>query len=98
MQYTTRGLKRRLNTDKWEVVLSHRDPLTGKQVPSYHTVESKTLRKAEKARDELILELERNGGAFASKVTLREFLDQFIECKEEGGFVERSAINWIGYT
>ena len=98
MQYATRGLKRRLNTDKWEVVLSHRDPLTGKQVPSYHTVEGKTLRKAEKARDELILELERNGGAFASKVTFREFLDQFIEYKEEGGFVERSTINWIGYT
>lgn len=93
MQYTTRGLKRRRNTDKWEVVLSHRDPLTGKQVPSYHTVEGKTLRKAEKARDELILELERNGGAFASKITLKEFLDQFIEYKEEGGYVERSTIN-----
>jgi integrase len=38
MEYTSRGLKRRRNTDKWEVTLSHRDPLTGEQVPSYHTV------------------------------------------------------------
>ena len=42
MQYTTRGMRRRRNTDKWEVILSHRDPATGEQVPSYHTIEAKT--------------------------------------------------------
>jgi hypothetical protein len=93
MEYTSRGLKRRRNTDKWEVTLSHRDPLTGEQVPSYHTVEAKTRKRAEKARDELILDLERKGGAYTSKLTLAEFLDRFIDYKEEGRMVEQSTIS-----
>ena len=93
MEYTSRGLKRRRNTDKWEVVLSHRDPLTGEQVRSYHTVEAKTQKRAERARDELILELERKGTAYSSRITLAEFLEQFIKYKEDGALVERSTIN-----
>ena len=93
MEYTSRGLKRRRNTDKWEVTLSHRDPLTGEQVPSYHTVEAKTRKRAERARDELILDLERKGGAYTSKLTLAEFLDRFIDYKEEGRMVEQSTIS-----
>ena len=93
MEYTSRGLKRRRNTDKWEVTLSHRDPLTGEQVPSYHTVEAKTRKRAEKARDELIRDLERKGGAYTSKLTLAEFLDRFIDYKEEGKMVEQSTIS-----
>ena len=93
MEYTSRGLKRRRNTDKWEVVLSHRDPLTGEQVRSYHTVEAKTQKRAERARDELILELERKGAAYSSRITLAEFLEKFIKYKEDGVLVERSTIN-----
>ena len=93
MEYTSRGLKRRRNTDKWEVTLSHRDPLTGEQVPSYHTVEATTRKKAEKARDELILDLERRGSVYTSKLTLGEFLDEFIRFKEEGKLVEKSTLN-----
>ena len=29
LRYTSRGLRRRNNTDKWEVTLVHKDPLTG---------------------------------------------------------------------
>ena len=29
LRYTSRGLRRRNNTDKWEVTLSHVDPVTG---------------------------------------------------------------------
>lgn len=58
MRYTSRGLKRRRGTDKWDVTL--------------------------------ILDLERNGDAFGSKITLKDFLDKFIDYKEGGLLVERS--------
>ena len=78
MRYTSRGLRRSRGTDKWDVTLSHRDPLSGELVSTYHTVEARTRKKAERARDELILELERRGNAYSSKLTLAEFLDKFI--------------------
>ena len=90
MRYTSRGLKRRRGTDKWDVTLSHRDPLSGDLVSTYHTVEGSTRKKAERARDELILDLERKGDAFGSKITLKDFLDKFIDYKEGGMLVERS--------
>jgi len=93
MEYASRGLRRRGDSDKWQVVLSHKDPLTGEIVPSYHTVEAKTQRKAEKARDELILDLERKGGAYTSRLTLAEFLERFIQYKEDGRAVEPSTIS-----
>ena len=34
MKYTSRGLKRRGDSDKWCVTLSHKDPITGELVPS----------------------------------------------------------------
>ena len=64
MQYTSRGMRRRRNTDKWEITLSHKDPITGEQVRSFHTIEAKTEKQAERKRDELILELERKGSGF----------------------------------
>ena len=42
MRYMSRGLRRRRGTDKWEVILSHKDPVTGKAVTTYHTIEAKT--------------------------------------------------------
>ena len=42
MVYKSRGLKRRRNTDKWEVTLAHKDPMTGEVELSYHTVEATT--------------------------------------------------------
>ena len=93
VEYASRGLRRRGDSDKWQVVLSHKDPLTGETVPSYHTVEAKTQRKAEKARDELILDLERRGAAYTSRLTLVEFLERFIQYKEDGRTVEPSTIS-----
>lgn len=49
LRYTSRGLRRRNNTDKWEVTLSHVDPVTGETVRTFHTVDAKTKRGAEKA-------------------------------------------------
>ena len=93
MEYTSRGLKRRRGSDKWEVTLSHRDPISGEQVSSYHTVEGKTRKRAEKARDELIARLEKEGSACTSKATLKEFLDEFIKYKEDSGAIEKSTLN-----
>ncbi len=48
MIYTSRGMRRRGDSDKWEVVLSRHDPLSGEQVPTYHTVEAQTEKQAKK--------------------------------------------------
>ena len=92
LNYTTRSIRRRRNTDMWEISLSHTNPITGEQIRSYHTVEAKTKKQAEKKRDALLLELERKGGALVSGVTLREFLERFLEYKAESGTIEPSTV------
>ncbi|MCI1644602.1 MAG: hypothetical protein LKI67_07955 [Olsenella sp.] len=59
LTYTSRGLGRRRNGDRWEAVRSHTDPVTGEVVRMFHTVEGKARRQAKRARDALILELVR---------------------------------------
>ena len=71
LTYTSRGLRRRRNSDRWEAVLSHTDPVTGEVVRTFHTVEGKTRRQAERARDALILDLERKEGAVGSSMSVR---------------------------
>ena len=90
--YTTRSLRQRGQGDTWEVTLSHRDPATGKTVRTYHTIKAKDRRQAEKRRNELILELERKGGAIVSGTTVREFMDSFLEYKEKSGTIEASTV------
>lgn len=85
LNYTTRSMRRRRGTDMWEISLSHKNPLTGEVVRTYHTVEAKTQRQAERKRDELILDLERKGGAIATGVTVTEFMDVFLDYKEVSG-------------
>lgn len=70
-RYTSRGLRRRNNTDKWEVTLSHVDPVTGETVRTFHTVDAKTKKGTEKARDALIFRLESDGGAIGSSAPSR---------------------------
>lgn len=97
MKYTSRGLRRRGDTDGWEVTLSHTDPITGKKIPTYHTVEGKTRKAAERARDELIFEMERKGGAIGSTVTVKQFMDSFLAYKEASGTIEPSTIKGYRY-
>ena len=92
MKYTSRSLRRRGDTDKWEAVLMHRDPFTNEPVRTFHTVEGKTEKQAERARDALILELERKGGAIDSNITVKQFLDAFISYKEASGTIEPSTV------
>lgn len=93
MKYTSRGLRRRGDSDKWHVTLSHRDSLTGELVPSYHTVTARTEKQAKKRRDELIIELERRGSAVSSRMTLAEYLEKFIQMKSDSGTLERSTVD-----
>ena len=93
MQYTSRGLRRRRDTDKWEVILTHKDPLSGEQVTTYHTVEAKTENQARKKRDELILDMERKGSAVSSTVTVHDYLDHFLAVKEASKTVEASTMS-----
>lgn len=90
MSYTSRGLRRRRGTDKWEVKLSHTDPMTGKIIPSYHTIEAKTEAQARKKRDQLIRDLNDKGSAVSSGITVCELLGAFIDHKEKTGSIEPS--------
>lgn len=92
MKYTSRGLRRRGESDNWEVTLSHTDPMTGETIRTFHTVTGKTKRAAERARDELILQLELQGGAVGSHMTVLEYMDSFLLYKEQSGTVEASTI------
>ncbi len=92
LRYTSRGLRRRNNTDKWEVTLSHVDPVTGETVRTFHTVDAKTKKGAEKARDALIFRLESDGGAVGSSMTVREFMEQLLRYKEASGTIEPSTV------
>jgi hypothetical protein len=89
-RYTSRSLRRRRNTDQWECSLSHTNPVTGEVVRAYHTLVAKTQRHAERARDTLILELERKGGAVDSSMSVREFMNQFLAYKEGSSTKEPS--------
>lgn len=97
MKYTGRNLRRRVDTDKWEAVLMHEDPLSGEPVRSFHTVEGKTEKAAKKARGELIAELELKGDAVGSTVTVKQFLDSFLAFKEASGTVEPSTMRGYHY-
>ena len=92
MKYTSRGLRRRGEADQWEATLSHRDPLSGETVRSYHTITARTEKQARRKRDELILELERKGAALSSKMTVRDYLTEFVAYKRGSGTVEPSTI------
>jgi hypothetical protein len=92
MKYTSRGLRRRRDSDKWEVMLSHKDPLTGDLVATYHTITAKTPKAAARARDKLILEMEREGGTKGSKTTIREYMEKFLAEKEASGTIEPSTV------
>ena len=90
--YTTRSLRQRKGTNMWEVTLSHKNPLTGEIIRTYHTVEASTRRQAERERDKLILELERKGGNLTSGITVKEFMDTFLDYKEDSGTIEPSTV------
>ena len=92
MKYTSRGLRRRGEADQWEATLSHRDPLSGEVVRSYHTITARTEKQARRKRDELILELERKGASLSSKTTVRDYLSEFVAYKKGSGTVEPSTI------
>lgn len=79
MRYMSRGLRRRRDTDKWEVILSHKDPVTGKAVTTYHMENRKA---DQKERNELMLELERKGSAIGTNMTVRDFMAHFMAVKE----------------
>ena len=71
LTYTSRCLRRRRNSGRWEVVLSHTDPVTGEVVRKLHTAEGETHRQVERIRDALILDLERKGEVVDFSMSVR---------------------------
>ena len=97
MKYYTRGVRRRGDTDQWEVRIMHKDPITQEEIFEYHTVTAKTKKQAERKRDDLIYDMERKGSAFHSKLTLAEFLTAFVDYKEKCGIIEPSTLKGYRY-
>lgn len=91
MDYTTRGLRKR-SEDSWQARLSHKNPLTGETETTYHTIKAKTERQAQKKRDELIIELQLNGLAIASEITIKDFMESYLAYKTESKTIEPSTI------
>ena len=92
MRYRTKSLRNRRGTNKWEACLVHADPMTGKDACTYHTIEAKTRKQAERARDELVLKLEMQGFAVSSNVTIQQFLNEFLEYKQASKTIEPSTV------
>jgi integrase len=93
MQYTNRQLRRRGSSgDKWEVVFSFKDPISGRQRQSYHTVEASTEGGAKKKRDELRFKLEKESGLVSTGSNFEEFLIAFLDRKEKSKTIEPSTI------
>lgn len=92
MNYHNRSMRRRRNSDKWEVVFSHTDPLSGETVTSYHTVTSKTKNGTIQARDELRFKLENEGLGAGSSITVREYMKEYLEFRENEGRIEPSTL------
>ena len=92
LRYTSRGLRRRNNTDKREVTLSHVGPVTGETARTFHTVGAKTKKGAEKARDALIFGLGSGSGAVGYSMTVRELMEQSLRYKEASGTIEPSTV------
>ena len=60
-------------------------------------MEARTEKQAAKKRDEPILDLERKGSAYTSRLTLAEFLEKFIMDEYRAiieGYLEEDARNW----
>lgn len=92
MKYKSKSLRNRRGTSKWELCLTHKDPLSGEDVPTYHTIEAKTRRQAERARDELIVQLEMEGFAVTSNMTILQFMESFLDYKVASKTIEPSTI------
>ncbi|WP_165046307.1 site-specific integrase [Adlercreutzia sp. ZJ138] len=92
MQYRPKSLRRRRNTNKWECVLVHTDPLTGEDVSTYHTVLGKTRKQAEQSRCDLIVQLELKGFSASSDMTVRQLMEGFLEYKVSSKTIEPSTI------
>ncbi len=92
MEFKPKSLRRRRNTNKWECVLTHTDPLSGKEVQTYHTIEGKTRKQAEQARCDLIIALQMEGFSASTNMTILEFMEYFLEYKIQSKTVELSTI------
>lgn len=92
MQYKTKSLRRRRNTNKWECVLEHTNPITNAIETTYHTVEGKTRNQAEQARNDLIIKMELEGFCASSDMTVYQFMQTFLEYKASSKTIESSTI------
>lgn len=91
MKYRPKSLRQR-KSGTWECSLVHSNPITGETVRSYHTIEAKTRRGAERKRTELIVALEKSGLAADTDTTVAEYLDSYIDSREMSESLEPSTI------
>ena len=97
MKYKPKSLRRRRNTDKWECVLSHTDPITGDDVSTYHTIVAKTRKQAEQIRCDLIVQMELEGSSVSTDITVSQFMDYYLKYKSASKTIEPSTIRDYRY-
>lgn len=85
-------MRRRRDTDKWELRLIYKNAAGGDPVDRYYSIEAKTQKQAEKKRDELIVQLELEAEEESPRVTVEEYMDAYIKMREQSGTVEPSTI------
>lgn len=91
MKYSVRGLRRRTE-DSWEASFYYRDPATNERKVLYRTVHGKSRKAAERARDEVRIELEQGGLFPGNTPTVNELLEGFIDYKDQSGTIEKSTV------
>lgn len=91
MKYKSRGLRKR-GDSSWQARISHVDPLTGEQVTSYHTIKATSERQAKEKRDEPLYRLESGGLAMGLDMTVKQFMESFLEYKVSSKTIEPSTI------
>ena len=90
MRYTSRGIRRRGEGNQWEVILSHKDPLTGEVVPTYHTITAKTKKQRKAATSLMSKWKSRRRGK--QQCNVQQFMTRFLAYKEASGTIEPSTI------
>lgn len=92
MEYTSRGLRRRGESNRWEVALSHINPITGLRTTTYHTVEGNTKIEAERNRNKLIKQLEKEGLGSTGNMTVNHIVKELLLHKTQTGSICKSTL------
>lgn len=91
MQYHHKYLRKRTG-DTWEAAYYYIDPVTKEKKIVHHTIEAQSKKIARQLRDEDRCEPEMQGCKPKPKITVAQLLDEYVECKDHSGTIEKSSV------